>query len=174
MLEETTGVTNPEPWPLPHRTDLRDRLVTAYSTGRGYHDLLHLTEVLARIVELGAGDNLEVVLAAWYHDAVAGVAGVVRLTEHHQREPGDRNGEVLTDADLAILAADPDRYRAYAEGVRREYAGYDDAAFAAGRTAILQALLGKPTLFHTAHAREHWEQVARANVEAEINRLSAG
>jgi predicted metal-dependent HD superfamily phosphohydrolase len=199
MLEETTGVTNPEPWPLPHRTDLRDRLVTAYSTGRGYHDLLHLTEVLARIVELGAGDNLEVVLAAWYHDAVyddrgeneersarlaeadlegdadvAEVARLVRLTEHHQPEPGDRNGEVLTDADLAILAADPDRYRAYAEGVRREYAGYDDAAFAAGRTAILQALLGKPTLFHTAHAREHWEQVARANVEAEINRLSAG
>ena len=41
------------PWPLPDRTDLRDRLMTAYSTGRGYHDLRHLEEVLDRITELG-------------------------------------------------------------------------------------------------------------------------
>jgi predicted metal-dependent HD superfamily phosphohydrolase len=197
MVEETTGVTFPEPWPLPHRTDLRDRLVTAYSTERGYHDLLHLTEVLARITELGEAQNTEVVLAAWYHDAVydtqgdneersarlaetdlegeadvAEVARLVRLTEHHKPESGDHNGEVLVDADLAILAADEGRYRSYAEGVRKEYSAYDEATFAAGRIAILQALLEKPTLFHTAHAREHWEPVARANVAAELIRLA--
>ena len=187
----------PEPWPLPHRTDLRDRLVTAYSTGRGYHDLLHLTEVLARITELGEAQNTEVVLAAWYHDAVydaqgdneersarlaetdlegeadvAEVARLVRLTEHHKPESGDHKGEVLVDADLAILAADEERYRSYAAGVRKEYSAYDDATFAAGRIAILRALLEKPTLFHTAHARENWEPVARANVEAELVRLA--
>ena len=66
---------HPEPWPLPDRKDLRDALVTAYSTGRGYHDLRHLTEVLARIRELGEAENTEVVLAAWYHDAVYDASG---------------------------------------------------------------------------------------------------
>ncbi len=196
-----TGVVN-LPWPLPERTDLRDRLVTAYSSGRGYHDLQHLAEVLQRIDELGGGDNVEVVLAAWYHDAVydgdgdneersaqlalddlaqsalsevgadpAEVARLVRLTATHRPEPGDHNGEVLSDADLAILAAGPDRYDAYTRGVRQEYAEYDDATFAAGRTAVLRDLLAKPTLFHTAHARALWEPLARSNVEAELSRL---
>jgi len=182
------------PWPLPERADLRDRLLTAYSTGRGYHDVLHLSEVLERIAELGEADNTEVMLAAWFHDAVyddagdneersarlaeselehAGeVARLVRLTEDHRPEPGDHNGAVLCDADLAILAAPRERYEEYADGVRQEYAAYDDATFAAGRIAILQALLAKPTLFHTAYARTHWEPAARANVAAEVSRLS--
>jgi predicted metal-dependent HD superfamily phosphohydrolase len=186
------------PWPLPERTDLRDRLVTAYSTGRGYHDLRHLAEVLQRLDELGAADNIEVVLAAWFHDAVydgardaeersarlaedelagtgvdvAEVARLVRLTETHDPAPGDRNGEALCDADLAILAADPERYREYAAGVRREYAAHSDAAFRAGRKAVLEDLAGRDALFRTTYAREHWEDAARANLAAEIATLS--
>lgn len=192
-MEQTTRVTTPGPWPLPHRTDLRDRLIAAYSTGRGYHDVLHLTEVLERITELGEAGNDDVVLAAWFHDAVyddageneersarlaeqeledaAEVARLVRLTKEHRPEPGDHNGEVLCDADLAILAAPRERYDDYAAGVRAEYADYDDAVFAQGRSAILESLLAKPTLFHTAYAREHWEPAARANVEVELSRL---
>jgi predicted metal-dependent HD superfamily phosphohydrolase len=36
---------------------------------------------------------------------------------------------------------------------------------------VLGDLLAKPSLFHTAYAREHWEPLARANVEAELARL---
>jgi predicted metal-dependent HD superfamily phosphohydrolase len=193
MVEQTTRVSIPEPWPLPHRTDLRDRLVSAYSTGRGYHNLLHLTEVLERITELGEADNTDVVLAAWFHDAVyddagdneersaqlaeselgnAEVARLVRLTRHHRPDPGDHNGEVLCDADLAVLAAGPERYTEYTAGVRLEYAAYDDDMFAVGRAAVLTDLLARPTLFHTAYAREHWEARARANMEAELQGLS--
>lgn len=195
MVEQTTRVTLPDLWPLPHRTDLRDRLLTAYSTGRGYHDVRHLTEVLERIAELGEAQNRDVVLAAWFHDAVyddggdneersarlaeqeledaAEVARLVRLTKDHRPDSEDHNGEVLCDADLAILAAPPERYQEYAAGVRQEYSAYDDATFAAGRSAILRDLLAKPTLFHTAHAREHWEPRARENVELELSRLAA-
>lgn len=177
---------------------MRDRLVAAYSTGRGYHDLRHLAEVLQRLDELGEGGNVEVVLAAWFHDAVydgarddeeqsarlaeselagtgvdvAEVARLVRLTETHDPPPGDHNGEALCDADLAILAADPERYREYAADVRREYAGYPDADFRAGRLAVLQDLAGRDALFRTAHARAHWEPRARANLAAEIATLS--
>ncbi|WP_043642076.1 HD domain-containing protein [Nocardioides alkalitolerans] len=187
------------PWPLPARTDLRDRLLLAYGTGRDYHDVLHLTEVLSRLAELGHGDDVEVVLAAWYHDAVydgrpepeersadlastelAGtgvdvdeVARLVRLTEHHDPAPDDTRGAALCDADLAILAAAPERYADYTAGVRREYAAFPDEAFRAGRLAVLRDLAGREHLFRTAAARVRWDAPARRNLEAEIAALSA-
>jgi predicted metal-dependent HD superfamily phosphohydrolase len=191
------------PWPLPHLADVRDRLLAAYADGRGYHDTRHLAEVLARVEELGVSDNVEVVLAAWFHDAVydghpgaeersallaeaelggsvvdgravdvAEVARLVRLTEHHDPAPGDHSGEALCDADLAILAAPPERYREYAAGVRREYAAWPDDDFRAGRRAVLEDLASRDALFRTAYAREHWEPLARANLAAEIGTLS--
>ncbi len=62
-------------WPLPGSTPLRDELVAAYGDpARGYHDRLHLAEVLTRLDELAEGgerfDRVAVGLAAWFHDAV--------------------------------------------------------------------------------------------------------
>ncbi len=144
-------------------------------------------------------DRMPVLLAAWFHDSVYDarpdaerrsaawaaealptlvepgvvdeVVRLVLLTEHHRPADDDRNGCVLSDADLAILAAPAQRYAEYAAQVRREYAAVPDADFAAGRAAILRDLLAKRHLFHTAHAREHWEAAARANVCAELERL---
>jgi predicted metal-dependent HD superfamily phosphohydrolase len=107
-------------------------------------------------------------------DDVAEVGRLVRLTATHDPAPGDDDGAVLCDADLAVLARDPDGYRAYAEDVRREYAHVPDDAFAAGRAAVLAALLAAPTLFRTEEGRRRWEDRARANVEAEVARLRAG
>jgi predicted metal-dependent HD superfamily phosphohydrolase len=140
-----------------------------------------------------------VLLAAWFHDGVydgepgaeersarwaeeslpglvspadvAEVGRLVRLTETHRPADDDANGCALSDADLAILAAPAGRYGEYAADVRREYAHVPDDAFRAGRAAILRDLLGKPHLFHTAYAREHWEAPARANVERELAAL---
>lgn len=187
------------PWPLPELTGVRDRLIAAYSTGRGYHDLRHLAEVLERIDELGEGENTEVVLAAWFHDAVydgaedeersallardqlqgaevdvAEVTRLVRLTATHDPAPGDHHGEVLCDADLGILAAAPARYREYAAGVRAEYAAFSDTDFRTGRLAVLEDLASREALFRTAYAREHWEQPARANLAREITELRGG
>jgi len=118
--------------------------------------------------------------AAWAESALAGqdpelvseVVRLVRLTETHRPAKDDRNGCALSDADLAILAAPAPRYTEYVTDVRREYAHVSDADFRAGRAAVLSDLLAKPELFHTAHARERWEPVARANVEGELSRLT--
>ncbi|KRF17072.1 hypothetical protein ASG90_07000 [Nocardioides sp. Soil797] len=192
-------MTDDLPWPLPDHLDLRGRLVAAWSRERGYHDLLHLAEVLARLTELGGSGDIDVVLAAWFHDAVydgagddeersarlaevelAGISSVdaaevgrlVRLTERHRPEPGDHSGEMLCDADLAVLASSADRYAAYVAGVRREYADVPDDDFRRGRAAVLRDLQAKPTLFHTAYARENWEPAARANLAAELTELT--
>ena len=146
----------------------------------------------------GAADDVEaVVLAAWFHDAVydgagddeersaalatdeltaagleprqvAEVARLVRLTATHRPGPDDRNGQVLSDADLAVLAADRERYAGYVAGVRAEYAHVADDDFRRGRAAVLRELLAKPSLFHTAAARDRWEVRARANVGREL------
>lgn len=149
-------------------------------------------------------DDLEVVLlAAWFHDAVyqgreddeeqsarlaettlaeagidpvtvAEVARLVRTTAHHRPAADDRNGAVLCDADLAILAADEGRYADYVAGVRREHAHLDDEAFGRGRAAVLRDLMAKPHLFHTPAARERWEARGRHNVARELADLSRG
>ena len=150
-----------------------------------------------------AGVDAEAVrLAAWFHDAVydggaddeersaqlavhelsrAGlplavveeVARLVRTTAAHRPAADDPAGQVLCDADLAILAAGSERYREYVDGVRREYAAIPEADFRAGRAAVLRDLLAKPTLFHTGHGLAHWEQPARANVQQELESLRA-
>jgi predicted metal-dependent HD superfamily phosphohydrolase len=140
-------------------------------------------------------------LAAWFHDAVyrpdrseneersaglavralreaglaeelvAEVARLVRLTVTHHPEPGDGNGEVLCDADLAVLGSDPQGYAAYAAAVREEYAFVPEDAFRSGRAAILRQLLALPALYRTAAARERFDAPARANLAAELSRL---
>ncbi len=193
-------------WPLAGSEELRDRLLASYGdAARGYHDRVHLAEVLDRLDDLEAAgepfDPLPVRLAAWFHDAVyagaaddeersarlaarelaeAGVPAhvvteVVRLvlvTVDHRPEDGDPNGAALSDADLGILAVDPDRYASYVASVRREYAHVGDADFREGRRAVLLGLAGKPHLFHTGAAREHWETTARANLQRELDHLA--
>jgi predicted metal-dependent HD superfamily phosphohydrolase len=148
-----------------------------------------------------AADPELVRLAAWFHDAVyrpdrsgneersarlaeralpeagltpeatAEVARLVRLTVTHAPAPGDTNGEVLCDADLAVLASPPEGYAAYAAAVREEYAFVPDDAFRAGRAAVLRGLLALPELFRTPHGRREWEAAARRNVTAELAEL---
>lgn len=150
-----------------------------------------------------AGDPDTVALAVWFHDAVyrpdreeneersarlaeralpeagvgadrtAEVARLVRLTVTHDPAADDRNGEVLCDADLAVLAGDPAEYAAYAAAVREEYAFVPDETFRAARAAILRRLLTLPTLFRTPYGHEQWEALARRNVATELELLEA-
>ncbi|MFD4502184.1 hypothetical protein [Streptomyces sp. NPDC058457] len=154
------------------------------------------------VLEEYADDPDLVRLAAWFHDAVylpdrstneersarlaeralpeaglparqtAEVARLVRLTVTHDPATGDRNGEVLCDADLAILAAPPSAYAAYTAEVREEYHFVPNDAFRAGRSAILRQLLDLPQLFRTPYGRTEWEPTARYNLAAELEMLS--
>ncbi|WP_052863636.1 HD domain-containing protein [Streptomyces niger] len=142
-------------------------------------------------------------LAAWFHDAVyrpdrseneersaalaeralpelgidaertAEVARLVRLTVTHDPAEGDRNGEVLCDADLAVLAGAPEQYAAYAAAVREEYGFVPDDAFRAGRADVLRQLLALPRLFRTPAGYDKWERLARRNLRTELDLLTS-
>jgi predicted metal-dependent HD superfamily phosphohydrolase len=194
-------VTLTDRWPLPDHHALRDELLAAWDRP-GYHDLRHLEEVLDRLDVLAAAgvafDPTTVGLAAWFHDAVYDgavddeersarwaeralpaayadeVARLVRLTVDHRPADDDTAGAALSDADLGILAAPPDRYDAYAGGVREDFAHVGDEDFRAGRAAVLRDLVVRPRLFSTPQARELWEVAARANLRRELDELGAG
>lgn len=99
------------------------------------------------------------------------VRDLVLATEAHELRP-DGLGAAFHDADLWILSAPADRYAEYTAQVREEYAAVPDDAFRAGRAAILRPLLQRDTVYATRHAREHWEEAARANLGAELAALS--
>lgn len=142
------------------------------SVAAWFHDAVH---------DASAGDEER--SARWAEDAlpptgipaeqVASVGRLVRLTERHDPDPADLDGAALCDADLAVLAAPRQRYRAYADGVRTEYGHVPDPLFRAGRSEVLRALLDRPHIFTTAAARRHWEPAARANVSRELQHLAA-
>jgi predicted metal-dependent HD superfamily phosphohydrolase len=148
-------------------------------------------------LDAAATDPAAVRLAAWYHDAVydptspdneavsaqrarAGLRGLVPderideverlvlLTAGHDPEPGDADGAVLCDADLAVLAGPPDAYAAYASAVRSEYGHLSDEMFTAGRIAVLEQLLALPALYRLPAVAAEWTPRARANLTAEL------
>lgn len=145
-------------------------------------------------------DPTSIRLAAWYHDVsydprredneqlsaeragigllgltdpatVTEVQRLVRLTAGHDPAPGDANGGVLCDADLAVLAAPPEAYAAYASAIRAEYAHLTDEAFIAGRIAVLERLAALPALYRHPEAATRWTAAARANLAAELSLL---
>jgi predicted metal-dependent HD superfamily phosphohydrolase len=149
-----------------------------------------------------ADDADAVRLATWFHDAVydptavdnemrsaelaatvlptlgvppkrvAEVVRLVWLTTRHEVDDDDANGALLCDADLAILATGPERYDAYRQSIRAEYAHVPDDAFRSGRMGVLGQLLDLDVLYHSPALHEAWDGRARANMLAECRLLT--
>jgi predicted metal-dependent HD superfamily phosphohydrolase len=97
------------------------------------------------------------------------VARLVRLTETHKPIGSDPNGELLCDADLAILGADPETYRRYRDDVRAEYGSLSDEDFDRGRFAVLQHFGGR-NVFRTTKGYK-LNPAAQQNLRAEATEL---
>lgn len=148
-----------------------------------------------------AADPRAVRLAVWYHDivydprasdnearsavlaaahltslgvpseVVSEVVRLIELTAHHRTGAHDANGAVVLDADLAILAASPERYDRYVAGVRAEYDHVTDAAFVRGRAAVVRGFLDRRVIYRTTTFRTDREGRARANLIRELTTL---
>lgn len=99
------------------------------------------------------------------------VARLVRITATHTPGARDPDGELLCDADLAILAAPPENYEAYTRTIREEYAAVEEEQFLLGRLEIMSRL-AETDFFRTGKGRA-LVAPARSNVEAECARLEA-
>ena len=105
-------------------------------------------------------------------DLLAEVERLILLTKTHRCTSEDRDGQILLDADLAILGTDADGYDAYARAIRREYAWVPEDDYRKGRTAVLEGFLKRERIYWTEMAHRTWDEAARRNLRREIGALA--
>ena len=104
--------------------------------------------------------------AGFEQEDLTQVSRLVRLTATHAPGARDPEGELLCDADLAVLAAPPERYDAYVAAVRAEYASLPEEDFLAGRLAVLEPLAAGE-IYRSGKAQS-LKAAARANLDREL------
>ncbi|MBW4448117.1 MAG: hypothetical protein KME38_14930 [Spirirestis rafaelensis WJT71-NPBG6] len=102
---------------------------------------------------------------------ITAVACLIINTKNHQAAADDFDSQVLLDADLAILAANPVQYREYANSIRQEYAWVSEAEYIVGRAHVLERFLQRQRIYFTTLMFEVGEKPARCNLNAEIQYL---
>ena len=135
----------------------------------------------------------EVALALWFHDAVyetqakdnearsadwavavvrgqglpAEVAGRVHgliMATCHAAQPSGIDAQLLVDADLGILAADPLRFAEYEVQVRAEYEWVPLPLYRAKRREVLLGFMQREAIYCTDWFRQRLEVRARRNL----------
>ena len=175
-----------------------DDIVARYAEPhRAYHTIHHIEHVLAKVDEIGHGEDPAVVLAAILHDVIyaperddneersadyarrvlAGhhsverVASLIAATKTHEGTEGDEGLDALLDADLSTFADDDEGRNG--ELIRQEYAAVPAEAVRAGRRRILQHVLAKEPLYRSELMRTRYEAKAKANIRRAIDRIGS-
>ncbi|SHI84425.1 HD domain-containing protein [Flavobacterium terrae] len=176
-------------------------LEKAYSKkSRYYHNLTHLKEMVFwffKYKEQLQQPN-EVLYSIFYHDYVYKVTRkdnelksaehaiallkpnhplnkqlvfeLILATQFHQHnENVDCNW--LIDFDLKILSKDWEEYKSYYQQIRKEYKIYPDFLYNPGRKKALEHFLKDEHIYQTETFRSLYEEVARTNIQKEINLL---
>ncbi|WP_016950359.1 hypothetical protein [Anabaena sp. PCC 7108] len=168
---------------------------------RQYHNLEHIYHTLGTIDTLQsyAQDLPSVQLAAWFHDVVydtqaedneeksaeyavemlnnlgiiasniTKVKSLILNTKNHKAN--DLDSQVLIDADLGILAAEPINYQKYAKAIRQEYAWVSESEYIKGRQQVLERFLQRQRIYFTPLMFKVAEPSARLNIQVEIDTL---
>lgn len=95
---------------------------------------------------------------------------VSALHRHVALDPADVDAAVLSDADIAVLAVEPQRYATYLKTLREEYAHLPLGEYLAARVSIITALLSRRRIFRSPRGSQ-WEETARQNLQLELHRV---
>ena len=100
------------------------------------------------------------------------VAALVSQIHRHSASTVDVDAQALSDADLATLACEPQKYAAYRKNIRAEYAHIPVEDYLEARLAILNKLVARSRIFCSPMAAM-WEEPARENITAELEEYEA-
>ncbi len=104
------------------------------------------------------------------NEVIGRVASLIVSTQEHAPElQGDH--ALLSDIDLAILGAAPERYGEYQRQVRAEYAFVPQPLFDQARHAFLAKMLARQCIFHSRQMRETHGAQAIINLQAAMHDL---
>jgi predicted metal-dependent HD superfamily phosphohydrolase len=94
---------------------------------------------------------------------------ILATKSHEVTSNSDENDAAyFTDADLSILGATPELYRAYCIAIRAEYSIYPESLYRQGRSKVLQHFLQMQQIFKTPEFYKQYEGAARINLAAEL------
>ncbi len=162
--------------------------------GRAYHNQTHLAELLGLFSEyrhqLQNPNN--VLLAILFHDAVYNpkaadneqqsaalfasllrnpadaclvpVQAMIMATAGHALTTPNADADLFLSMDLAILGAEPKRFWQYEGQIRYEFAHVPDAAYRAGRAAIMGKLAARTPLYAAPALESRFGAQARQNL----------
>ncbi len=82
-----------------------------------------------------------------------------------------RDTELFLDMDMSILGAAPEVFDSYEAAVRKEYAWVPQAAWIAGRSAVLRSFLDRPFIYLSKEFQDRFEAQARENIRRSLSNL---
>ena len=162
---------------------------------RAYHTLQHLHEclVLLESIRSDLNDANAVELALWFHDAVYDPQAkdnelksaelfaqylaqdlsidivqkikrwIIATQKHEATDELDL--QFLLDIDLAILAAEPQRFMEYEQQIQQEYAWVDPDIYLIKRKQVLAHFYQTEPLYQTKYFQQNFEQRAKENLK---------
>jgi len=74
------------------------------------------------------------------------VRELILMTEHHRAHTPDE--KIMSDADLSILGATPERFREYQEQIRQEYSWVPEETYRSRRAEIMKSFRERNPVFH--------------------------
>ena len=176
---------------------LRLLLTTYGDVQRHYHGLSHIQQMMGLAEQYRADIQKwhSFYFAIWFHDFIQQNSGdnegmsaeiateflaqlsvpatiieccaeLILATKHHGYQ-ADMDMQLFVDIDLSILAAERALYKSYAYKCRKEYS-LPDFVYRFGRKRFLNSMLSREYIFSSAVFRQKKEQVARENIQWEL------
>jgi predicted metal-dependent HD superfamily phosphohydrolase len=131
-----------------------------------FHDAVYDTH--AQDNEEKSAELAEMALSELPAETIAQVRKLILCTKTHQAF--DAESELLLDADLAILSAEPTQYQNYAIAIRQEYRWVSAEDYRIGRSQVLERFLQRDRIYYTPMMQAK-ETIARRNLDTELQNL---
>ncbi len=100
------------------------------------------------------------------------VANLIEQLSTHIPDEDDLDARLMIDADMAVLAAAPQHYRAFLNGLRHESPHMDSVVFLQHRRRAIRRVLARRHIFFSPVGRK-WDEAARENLEAELENIES-
>jgi predicted metal-dependent HD superfamily phosphohydrolase len=100
------------------------------------------------------------------------ICGHIFATKH-DGVAGSNDSKLVVDIDLSILGQPEDVFDEYERQIRFEYHPdwVPEDKYRAGRMAVLQQFLDRPTIYQTPHFQDKYERQAQVNLTRSIKKL---
>jgi predicted metal-dependent HD superfamily phosphohydrolase len=135
-----------------------------------FHDAIYsprATDNEERSADLARACGVEMGLHSPFQQSLA---QLILATKQHDSSL-DPDAPLLVDVDLSILGQPPERFWQYETQIRAEYKWVPQIIFGPKRAEILEQFLARKTIYRTAPFLRKYEEQARANLIASLEKL---